>query len=88
MIERVKCLCEVLCWIFCWSMFHGHVDQLESIAIKLRPYSRPNQCYNMQERANILKISKSNGENHLHQLGYVNCFDVWVPHKLSDKNLN
>ena len=22
-----------------------------------------------------------------HQLGYVNCFDVWVPHKLSEKNL-
>ena len=23
----------------------------------------------------------------MHQLGYVNCFDVWVPHKLSEKNL-
>ena len=26
-------------------------------------------------------------ENHLHQLGYVNRFDVWVPQKLSEKNL-
>ena len=40
----------------------------------------------MREIADILKISKSSIENHLHQLGYVNCFDVWVPHKLSEKN--
>ena len=25
-------------------------------------------------------------ENHLHQLGYVHCFDVWIPCKLSKKN--
>ena len=37
--------------------------------------------------ANILKISKSSVENHLHHCGYVNCFDVWVLHKLSEKNL-
>ena len=41
----------------------------------------------MWEIADILKISKSSAENHLHQLGYVNRFDVWVPHKLSEKNL-
>ena len=41
----------------------------------------------MWEIAHILKISKSSVENHLHQLGYVNCFDVWVPQKLSEKNL-
>ena len=46
-----------------------------------------NQRYTTQETANILKISKSSVENHLHQLGYVHCFDVWVPHKLSEKNL-
>ena len=39
----------------------------------------------MQDIANILKISKSSVENHVHQLGYVNCFDIWVPHKLSKK---
>ena len=32
------------------------------------------------------KISKSSLENHLHQLGYVNHFDVWVPRKLRRKN--
>ena len=46
-----------------------------------------NQCYTMREIADILKISKSSVENHLHQLGYVNHFAVCVPHKLSEKNL-
>ena len=46
-----------------------------------------NQRYTTWEIADILKISKSRVENHLHQLGYVNCFDVWVQHKLSEENL-
>ena len=41
----------------------------------------------MWEIANIRKISKSSIENHLHQHGYVNHFDVWVPHKISRKSL-
>ena len=40
-----------------------------------------NWLYTKQEIADILKVSKSSVENHLHQLGYVNCFDVWVPLK-------
>ena len=35
--------------------------------------------------SDILKISKSSIENHLQQLGYVNWFDVEVPHKLAEK---
>ena len=46
-----------------------------------------NQCYTTWEITSILKISKASVENHLHQLGYVHCFDVWVPHKFSEKNL-
>ena len=46
-----------------------------------------NQRYTTWDIADILKISVSGIENHLHQLGYVNRFDVWVPHKLSEKNL-
>ena len=46
-----------------------------------------NQCYATREIADILKISKSSVENHLHQLGYVHRFDVWVPRKLREKNL-
>ena len=37
----------------------------------------------MQEEANILKISKLNTENHLHQLSHAQRFDVSVPNKLS-----
>ena len=48
-------------------------DQIETL-------TENNQCYTMQEIANILKISKSRVENHLHQLGYVHHFDFWVPH--------
>ena len=55
-------------------------DQIETLI-------ENDQRYTMREITNILKISKSNIENHLHQLGYVNCSDVWVPHKLSEKNL-
>ena len=39
--------------------------------------------YTSWEIADILKISKSSIENHLHQLGYVPHFDVWVPHQFS-----
>ena len=55
-------------------------DQIETL-------TEYNQRYTTQEIADILKISKSSVENHLHQLGYVNRFDVWVPRKLSKKNL-
>ena len=46
-----------------------------------------NQRYTTWEIADLLKIPKSSVENHLHQLGYVNRFDIWVPHKLREKNL-
>ena len=38
-----------------------------------------NQCYTTQKITDILKISKSSAENHLHQLGYAHHFDVGVP---------
>ena len=49
-------------------------DQIETL-------TENNQRCTMREIANILKISKSSIENHLHQLGYVNRFDFWAPHK-------
>ena len=55
-------------------------DQIETLI-------ENNQRYTTQELADILKISKSRVKNHLRQLGYVHRFDVWVPHKLSEKNL-
>ena len=53
-------------------------DQIET-------FIENNQRYSMPEIADILKISNSSVENHLHHLGYVNRFDVWVPHKISEK---
>ena len=55
-------------------------DQIETLI-------ESNPCYTTREIADILKISESSVENHLHQLGYVHCFDVWVPHNLSEKQL-
>ena len=55
-------------------------DQIETLI-------ENNQRYTTREIADILKTSKSSVENHLHQLGFVNCFDVWVPRKLSEKSL-
>ena len=55
-------------------------DQIETL-------TENNQRYTTWEIADIRKISKSSTENHLHQLGYVNRFDVWVLHKLSKKKL-
>ena len=55
-------------------------DQIETLI-------ENSERYTTGEIANKLKISKSSIANHLYQLGYVHCFDVWVPHKLSKKNL-
>ena len=55
-------------------------DQIETVI-------ENNECYTWWEIADVLKISRSSTENHLRQPGYVNCFDVWVPHELSEKSL-
>ena len=55
-------------------------DQIET-------FIENNQRDTTQEIADVLKISKSSVENLLYQLGYVNRFDVCVPHKLNEKNL-
>ena len=33
------------------------------------------------------QVFKSSVENHVYQPGYVNHFDIWVPHMWSEKNL-
>ena len=60
---------------------------LEVDSYQIETITDGNQRYTTREMADILKISESSTENYLHQLGYVNRFDVWVPHKLSVKNL-
>ena len=65
-----------------WSGISVEVDSDQS-----EKWFENNQHYTMREIANTPKISKSNTENHLHQFGYVNHFNVWVPQKLCEKNL-
>ena len=63
----------------------GRPTEVDSDQIKT--LTENNECYTTWEIADILKIAKSIVANHLHQLGYVNLFYVWVLHKLSKKNL-
>ena len=55
-------------------------DQIETLI-------ENSQRYTTWEIADILKISRSSVENHLHRLGYFHLFDFWVPHKLSKTHL-
>ena len=55
--------------------------QVEVESDQIKTLTENNQSYTMSEIFDIFKISKSSTENHLYQLGYANCFDVWVPHK-------
>ena len=63
----------------------GRPVQVDSDQIKT--IIENNQRYTTREIPDILKISKLSIENYLHQVGYVNRFDVWDPHKSSKKNL-
>ena len=68
-----------------WMMLHVRGRPVDRGQIE--PWSEITQCYITWETATILKISESSDENHLHQLGNVNRFNVWVPHNLSEKSL-
>ena len=65
----------------------GSGRPVEVVSDQIETLIDNNQCDTTQEIANILKISKSSTENHFHHLGYVNGFNVWTTHKLSEKNL-
>ena len=85
-IKRVKSgLQSSVLEISQWTRLHHQVDQLEVDSSQIKTLTESNQHYTMWETADILKISRSSVENLLHQFGYVNHFDVWVPHKLSEK---
>lgn len=65
-----------------WTMFQGQVDELKLSAIKLRCDLRtinaiPGEGYL------TYKLSNQALKSHLHQLDYVNQFDIWVPQKLN-----
>ena len=82
---------KVVCEVSCWRFLADNAPQLgrpvEVDNDQIETLIENNQHYTTREIADILKISQSSVENHLHQLCYGHCFDVWVPHKLSEKNL-
>ena len=91
-MEEVLCLIECQKWFvkFCAGDFLLHNAPWSGRPVKvdneqIETLIENNQCYTPQEIADILKISKSSVENHLHYLGYVNRCDGWVPHKLREK---
>ena len=61
------------------------VGQFEVDSGQIKILIEKDPCYTMQQMAYTLKISTLRTENHLYRLGYVNCFDVWVTHKLREK---
>ena len=94
---------KVSWWRFLAGQWWSIDDWARSMVIELGPWSsRPveidsdqtetpienNQCYTLQEKDDILKISKLSIENYLRQLGYVNHFDAWISNKLSKTKQN
>jgi len=55
-------------------------DQIKSL-IENNPH------YTTREIAELIDVSQKAVVNHLHTLGYVSQYDIWLPHNLSDKNL-
>ena len=61
----------------------GSAGPVEVDGDQIKALIENNQHSTTWEIVDTLEISKSSIENHLYQLGYVDCFDVWVPAKLS-----
>ena len=67
-------------------MIHGWLGRpVEVDSDQIETLTENNQHYTMWEIADILKISNISVESHLHDLGYVNHFEVWVQHKWKKK---
>jgi len=55
-------------------------DQIKSL-IESNPH------YTIREIAEIIDVSQETVVNHLHTLGYVSRYDIWVSHNLNNKSL-
>ena len=62
-----------------WTMLHGQGRSVEANSNQIKTLIENNQCYTMRDSRHTRNIQIS-VENQLHQLGYVDHFDVWVPH--------
>ena len=49
-----------------WTNLYHQVDQLEVDSSQIKTLTESNQHYTMQEIDDILEISNSSAENHLH----------------------
>ena len=78
---------SILAWRILWTQEPGVLQSMGSQRAEHHWVTAHMQCYTAWEVANILRISKSSTEDHLHQLGHGNCFGVWSPHKLSEETL-
>ena len=67
-----------------WMMPHVWVDQLKLTVIKSRHWEQ-SMLYHAEDNWHTQNIQST--ETNLYYLGYVNCFDVWVPYKVKEKNL-
>lgn len=54
---------------------------------KLQQLIEKNPDSSTRELGDLLGVSKTTIDNHLHQLGFSKHLDLWVPHQLSEKNL-
>ena len=54
---------------------------------KIMALIETNPHYTTRDIANILSISNSTVYEHLRKNNLVSCYDVWVPHDLTEKNL-
>ncbi|XP_036369727.1 histone-lysine N-methyltransferase SETMAR-like [Octopus sinensis] len=62
----------------------GRPSKLDEDILKAK--TEENSNITTEELAEELKVSKSTTHEHLVKLGYISCYNVWVPHKLSEKN--
>jgi len=58
-------------------------DQIKTLIENNPRYTR----YMTRKLTEMLNMSKSTIHEHFVKLGYINRFDVWVPHDLTEKNV-
>jgi len=65
---------------------NARAGSLPQMKIRLK-HIENNSRYRTRKLIEILNMSKSTIYEHFVKLGYINRFDVWVPHDLTEKNL-
>ncbi|XP_012062149.1 PREDICTED: histone-lysine N-methyltransferase SETMAR-like, partial [Atta cephalotes] len=65
----------------------SRLSTIDEDQIKMNELIENNSRYTTRKLAEMLNMSKSTIHEHFVKLGYINHFDVWVPHDLTEKNL-